>query len=210
MGNRRRMMGLKDRPVMNGVYIEATNGKLFTYNKWTGNLTPNSVVVIQNEVRFRIALTQSSDTLKIHSSYSGALENYMTAIRDTEKAKLDMKSAENTANIMKVQSSINYAAGYCKNFTFPDGKTKGLLPALGWLWTAYDNKAAVDACLAACRAKAMGTSYYHWSSTYWGIGVESQGSNYYPHVWILNWPDGYVYRHGIADWYWVRPFAEYV
>ena len=205
MDSRRRMMSLKKQtPLLNGVYIEATNGKLFTSDKWTGSLTANSVVVIQDEVRFRIALTQSSSTMKIHPSSSGTLENYMTAIRDSSRAKLDMKSAENTANIMKLQSGTDYAAGYCNSFTFPDGKTKGLLPALGWLQTAYDNKAAVDACLAACGATAMDTSNYHWASTFWGVG-----STNYRNCWRLNWSDGIVSYTYLSKSYRVRPFAAY-
>lgn len=115
----------------------------------------------------------------------------MTAISDPSQAKLDMKSAENTANIMKLQSGTGYAAGYCNSFTFPDGKTKGLLPAFGWLQTAYDNKAAVDACLAACGATAMDTSNYHWASTFWG--VSSYG---YRYCWMLYWSDGDVGDYG--------------
>ena len=204
MDNRRRMMVFKDIPITNGIYIEATNGKLFTADKWTGSLTPNSVVVIKDDVRFRIALTQSSSTMKIHSSYDGPLESYMTEISNSSQAKLDMKSAENTANIMKVQSGTGYAAGYCNSFIFPDGKTKGLLPALGWLQTAYDNKAAVDACLAACGATAMDTSNYHWASTFWG--VTSRG---YRRCWILHWSGGYVNNDTLDYSYRVRPFAAY-
>lgn len=204
MNNRRRMMVLKNIPITNGVYIEATNGKLFTANKWTGNLTPNSVVVIQDEVRFRIALTQSSSTMKIHSSYFGLLDRYMTAIKNAAQAKLDMKSSENTANIMKVQSGTGYAAGYCNSFTFPDGKTKGLLPALGWLWTAYNNKAAVDACLAACGATAMDTSDYHWASTFWGV---ANSINRY--CWLLDWSNGDLGDYILNGSFRVRPFAAY-
>ena len=205
MDSRRRMMSLKKQtPLLNGVYIEATNGELFTSDKWTGSLTPNSVVVVQDEVQFRIALTQSSSTMKIHSSYKGALEKYMTAIKDTEQAKLDMKSAENTANIMKLQSGTDYAAGYCNSFTFPDGKTKGLLPALGWLQTAYDNKSAVDACLAACGATAMDTSKYHWASTFWGVDSGNDR-----HCWILRWSDGNVSYDYLNLSRRVRPFAAY-
>ena len=208
MGSRRRMMSLKKQtPLLNGVYIEATNGKLFTSDKWTGSLTANSVVVIQGEVRFRIALTQSSSTMQIHSSSSGKLENYMTAIKDTEQAKLDMKSAKNTANIRKLQSGTDYAAGYCNAFTFPDGKTKGLLPALGWLQTAYDNIAAVDACLAACGATAMDTSDYHWASTFYG--VYKINTRRYRRCWVLNWSNGDVTYKSLTNANWVRPFATY-
>ena len=127
----------------------------------------------------------------------------MTEISDSSQAKLDMKSAENTANIMKLQSGTGYAAGYCNAFTFPDGKTKGLLPALGWLQTAYDNKAAVDACLAACGATAMDTSNYHWASTFWGV------FNIFRYCWILRWSDGRVDYGSLDGSRRVRPFAAY-
>lgn len=197
------MSSKKQTPLLNGVYIETTNGELFTADEWIGSLTPNSVVVIQDEVRFRIALTQSSNTMKIHSSYDGALENYMTAISDSSQAKLDMKSAENTANIMKLQSGTDYAAGYCNSFTFPDGKTKGLLPALGWLWTAYNNKAAVDACLAACGATPMDTSNDHWASTFGVAGASVRK------CWTLAWSNGSVGYSGLTYSGSVRPFATY-
>lgn len=190
--------------IVYGVFIEATDGTLHQSTEWTGAKTANSIVVRQPTTAFRIALTQSSDTMQIHSSSLGTLENYMTAIGDTAQAKLDMKSAENTANIMKLQSGTGYAAGYCNSFTFPDGKTKGLLPALGWLQTAYDNKAAVDACLAACGATPMDTSNYHWASTFRGVdGFNSRS------CWLLNWPDGRVGHNTLYDSYRVRPFAEY-
>ena len=190
--------------IVYGVFIEATDGTLHQSTEWTGAKTANSIVVRQPTTAFRIALTQSSNTMKIHSSYDGALENYMTAISDSSQAKLDMKSAENTANIMKLQSGTGYAAGYCNSFTFPDGKTKGLLPALGWLQTAYDNKAAVDACLAACGATAMDTSNYHWASTFRGVG--STSSRY---CWILTWSDGSVSLNNLSYSNRVRPFAAY-
>ena len=190
--------------IVYGVFIEATDGTLHQSTEWTGAKTANSIVVRQPTTAFRIALTQSSNTMSIHPSSSVTLENYMTAISDSSQAKLDMKSAENTANIMKLQSGTGYAAGYCNSFTFPDGKTKGLLPALGWLQTAYDNKAAVDACLAACGATAMDTSNYHWASTFWGVSSYS-----YRFCWLLGWSDGYVGSNILNASYRVRPFAAY-
>ena len=189
--------------IVYGVFIEATDGTLHQSTEWTGAKTANSIVVRQPTTAFRIALTQSSSTMQIHSSNDGTLENYMTAISDSSQAKLDMKSAENTANIMKLQSGTDYAAGYCNSFTFPDGKTKGLLPALGWLQTAYDNKAAVDACLAACGATAMDT-FNHWASTFWGVGGNGGRG-----CWVLHWSGGGVDGHGLSSSRRVRPFAEY-
>lgn len=203
MNSRRRMMSSKKTQLLNGVYIEATNGKLFTDKKWTGSLTPNSVVVIQNEVRFRIALTESSSKMKIYLDNSGALEKYMTAIKGEAQAKLDMKSAENTANIMKLSSYTGYAAGYCDEFTFPDDKTKGLLPALGWWNVAYKNKSKVNACLAACGATTMINDYY-WASTFYGALPGG-----YRYCWKLDWSDGNVDSNYLDRKCRVRPFAEY-
>lgn len=186
-----------------GVFIEATDGTLYQSTEWEGTKTANSIVVKQPTAAFRIALTQSSSTMNIHSNSEGKLENYMTAISDIAQAKLDMKSAENTANIMKLQSGTDYAAGYCNAFTFPDGKTKGLLPALGWLQTAYDNKAAVDACLAACGATAMNTYNNYWTSTFWGV------SGSYRVCWVLRWSGDYVSYDLLDISLRVRPFAEY-
>lgn len=191
--------------IVYGVFIEATDGTLHQSTEWTGAKTANSIVVRQPTTAFRIALTQSSNTMQIHSSSSGTLENYMTAIGDSSQAKLDMKSAENTANIMKLQSSTSYAAGYCNSFTFPDGKTKGLLPALGWLQTVYDNKAAVDACLAACGATAMDTSQFHWASTFSGVNFSNKRTG-----WVIHLRDYLVYIRDINESHRVRPFAEYV
>lgn len=201
--NKSKTISMEYISIVYGVFIEATDGTLYQSTEWTRAKTANSIVVIQPTAAFRIALTRPSNKMKIFSYESAALENYMTAIGDIVQAKLDMKSAENTANIMKLQSGTGYAAGYCNSFTFPDGKTKGLLPALGWWQTAYDNKAAVDACLAACGATAMDTKY-HWASTFWG--AHSSGTRY---GWMLTWSNGAIYNTGLSASNRVRPFATY-
>ena len=190
--------------IVYGVFIEATDGTLHKSTEWTSEKTANSIVVRQPTAAFRIALTQSQYEMMIANN-SEALEVYMTEINDAAQAKLDMKSAENTANIMKAQSGTNYAAGYCSSFTFPDGKTTGLLPALGWWQIAYDNKAAVNACLAACGATAMNTSKKYWASTFWGIIT----STYNRASWLMPWSDGKVTFGNLGYGYQVRPFAEY-
>lgn len=187
-----------------GVFIEATDGTLHKSTEWTGDKTANSIVVKQPTTAFRIALKPHSDTRQIHGDYQAAYDNYMTAIEDIAQAKLDMKSAENTANMMKLRDRTDYAAGYCNSFTFPDGKTKGVLPALGWWQTAYDNKAAVDTCLAACGSTPMNTSTYHWTSTFRGVDKYKNRS-----FWVLNWSNGNVTNCIPTDWYRVRAFAEY-
>ena len=128
----------------------------------------------------------------------------MTAIKETDQAVLDMDSAGNTANILKAQSSTESAAGYCDAFTFPDGTTKGVLPALGWWQIAYNRKSDVDACLQACGGDAITyLENYQWSSTYWGTDA---GGEY---MWQKDWERGGKNSNGLLWASSVRPFAEY-
>lgn len=188
-----------------GVFIQDKSGKLWTTDSWdtSNNSNANAIAVLTSNVKVLVALTDSGGTKQIHSSYSGALENYMTAISDTTQAKADYKGAENTANIMKLQSSTSYAAGWCNAFTFPDGKTKGHLPSLGEFWEVYQNKSLVDAALSKCGGTAINTGSYHWCSTFWGV------SNDYRYCWVLHWSDGYVGGNRLGGSDYVRAFAAY-
>ena len=188
-----------------GVFIQDKSGKLWTTDSWdtSNNSNANAIAVLTSNVKVLVALTDSGGTKQIHSSYSGALENYMTAISDTTQAKADYKGAENTANIMKLQSSTSYAAGWCNAFTFPDGKTKGHLPSLGEFWEVYQNKSLVDAALSKCGGTAINTGSYHWCSTFWGINSS------YRYCWILYWSDGSVGYNYLDGSGYVRAFAAY-
>ena len=190
---------------INGVFIEATDGMLYTSNNWNSSKTPNSIVVAGDSVRFRIALSQSSSTMKIHSNYTDALEQYMTGVSSSATALSDYNGAGNTANIMKLQPSSDYAAGYCNAFTFPNDSTKGFLPSLGQLNLAYQNKAAVSTALSACGGAAMNADRY-WSSTFCGVNGSFRS------CWGFIWSGGSVYSDGLSSLYYksyVRPFAAY-
>ncbi len=186
-----------------GVYIEDTNGKLFTSSEWgsASHATANSVVVLTDVCKVRLALTQASSAMVIGPNGTEAIDQYMTAISDPTKAKADYNGATNTANIIKVISSTSYAAGWCNAFTFPNG-LKGCLPSLGQLWTIYQNKTAVEACLSACGATAMTSSYY-WSSTFWGVDGSGRC------CWGLYWSDGYAGNGYLDNSYYVRAVAAY-
>ena len=189
-----------------GVFIQDKSGKLWTTDSWdtSNNSNANAIAVLTSNVKVLVALTDSGGTKQIHSSYSGALENYMTAISDTTQAKADYKGAENTANIMKLQSSTSYAAGWCNAFTFPDGKTKGHLPSLGEFWEVYQNKSLVDAALSKCGGTAINTGSYHWCSTFWGIDGNDR------RCWRLKWSGGGVDGSGLDRRnIYVRAFAAY-
>ena len=186
-----------------GVGIEATDGYVYTTDDWPSSKTANSIVVAGNGVSFRMALGHES-RLQISSRFTDPLENYMTGISASTAARADYNGAGNTAKIMQMQPSTSYAAGYCNAFTFPDGKTKGYLPALGQLNLAYQNKYAITEALNKCGGTAMDTSDYYWSSTFYGR--DWQGSM----CWSLKWENGGSSPNYYLDQsYSTRPFAAY-
>lgn len=194
---------------LNGAFIEATDGTLYTSSEWVSSKTANSIVVAGDGIRFRIALTEQSIGLQMNKISESPFEDYMIRISGTTKALSDYDGAGNTEKIIRAVPMYNYAdyaAGYCNAFTFPDGKTKGFLPSLGQLNLAYQNKAAVDAALAACGGTAMNISSnaLYWSSTFYGTDY-----NNYRACWILYWSDGSIERRLLNSANKVRPFAAY-
>ena len=191
--------------VSNGVFIESIDGMLYTSSNWTSGKTANSIVVVSDSARFRMALTYpSSFVMQMSTNYYEPLDAYMTAISNQTAARADYDGAENTANILKVQSSTEYAAGYCNAFTFPDGSTKGFLPSLGQLNLVYQNKTAVDVALSKCGGTAMSINNNYWSSTFYGLDGE------YRLCWYLNLSNGNAFQnYNLTNNFYVRPFADY-
>ena len=188
--------------VANGIYIEATDGTRYASSNWVSSKTPNSIVVVSDSIRFRMALNELSRK-DLSSNYYDPIENYMTGTTSSATALSDYDGAGNTANILKTQPSTDYAAGYCNAYVFPDGKTKGYLPALGQLNLAYQNKDAIEAAIRKCGGTTM-TSYYYWSSTF----NEVYSNNRY--CWVLHWSDGEINTWGINQDMYVHPFADYL
>lgn len=184
-----------------GVFIQGVSGKLYETEAWTSQETPNGVAVITEECSFVIALTESY-TMRIHSSASGALENYMTAIPNETQAKADYDGAANTANIIKLQNGINYAAGWCDDFLFPSLRY-GFLPSLGQMWAAYSNKSAVDAALNKAGGMELFSDYY-WTSTFRGMN----NTNRYRLCWTLVWSNGVVSSSNLYTYFRVRAFSD--
>ena len=186
-----------------GVYIQDVNGKLWKTEEWYGLTKPNAIAVIADNAKFRIALTQASLRMIISGEFSEPLEKYMMRSASSAAALSDYNGTENTANMLLAQPSIDYVAGHCNAFTFPNGKTKGYLPSFGQLNLAYKNKSAIDAALRKCGGAAMRESWY-WSSTFWGVS-----SSFYRYCWTLRWSDGGV-GYGSLNYYaYVRPFADF-
>ena len=153
-----------------------------------------------------MALTEPSSQMAIGSRDDAPLEQYMTAISDSTKAKADYDGAGNTAKIIQSEycSGTTYAAGYCNAFTFPDGKTKGFLPSLGQWNLAYLNKEAITATLSACGGTPMIAGWGdYWSSTFYGKHSSSRS------CWFFEWIYGSIDNSGyyLNSSLHVRPFA---
>ena len=187
---------------LDGVFIESTDGMLFTHQWWPPHATPNSIIVAGNGISFRMALTQAPSTMQIHGT-AASLNEYIAAIPNSMMAANDYDGAGNAKKILLMQPSTSYAAGYCNAFTFPDGKTKGYLPSYGQLYLARQNKAAIDTALSTCGGTAMGTLY--WTSTFLG-SVYGEDSCY-----SCNWQEHSASNYGnLDDYYSVRPFGAYL
>lgn len=181
-----------------GVFIQDVNGKLWTKDAWDGSAVANGIAVLTTSVKFIIALkdaeakkiygssSSSGMTLTVYSSESAASENY-TGVANTE----NMLSAYGDTD--------SYAAGYCNNFKFPNGKT-GYLGSAGEWKVARNNKASIDACLLKVGASAM--SGRNWSST---RAADSGGRNYF---WVSFWDEGgFSYANVDNSYIYTRAFT---
>lgn len=196
-----------------GVYIEATDGTLYTSSTWaSARKTANAVVVIADVCKVRMSLTETS--LYYHKNASDPISQYLPEKGNATTAKADYDGEVNTNKIIQFNSAYgsnttSYAAPYCNAFlfTFPSGQ-KGCLPSLGQLWTIYQNKTNVDACLTVCGGTAFTSSSAataYASSTYKGLGGDG-----YPRMWTLRGDAGSVDAEGLYQYTQkIRPCSNY-
>ena len=162
-----------------GVFIQDIDGKLWTSKEWNqGKSRANGVAVLSSRHPnggFVIAPTQYSGLVW---SKDGAYDS-VSGVTTTEYlsvARTDYKGVSNSSAIVaKYRAGTDYAAGWCNNYTFKNGK-KGYLGSLGEWEEAYNNKAEIDACLSLIGGAAMDMYEYYWTSTQytdtyaWGLG----------------------------------------
>ena len=83
-------------------------------------------------------------------------------------AKADYKGVQNSAAIVaKYGNYTSYAAGWCQNFSFNDGK-KGYLGSGGEWQAAYSNKTKINACMSLIGGTNITTNHY-WTSTQYSM-----------------------------------------
>lgn len=161
-----------------GVYILDTDGKLTTSDNWdtTNNSKVVGIAVFTSNVRVVIA----KDDVSTKAWGTSVTVSGITTTTASATALTDYNGVSNTdAIISTIGSSTNYAAGYCRAYSFADGHV-GYLPALGEWNEVINNKTAVEACLAKVGGTSLGS--YNWSSTQYNSSkawqMRSDGSTY--------------------------------
>lgn len=184
-----------------GVFILGTDGRLYSAKEWN---QPNSsavgVAVLTNECKFVIAPIASTEINdRLLWSKKGAYYNVsgVTTTTSSSVAKTDYEGVSNSSAIVsKYGKDTDYAAGWCQNFSFKNGK-EGYLGPCGEWQEAYNNKAEINACMSLIGGTAIRTDYPHWTST--------QSSS--KEAWSLDWKNGSVGRNTKNYYFWVRAFA---
>lgn len=153
----------------NGVYILHTNGTLYTSDQWKTSYNQDAVGValITDNCKFVIAPEESPDGI-LWSSVREEVKG-CTSTTSSSESKKDYKGLQNTdAIIEKYGNSIDYAAGWCRNYTFKNG-AKGYLGALGEWYDAYNNKDEIESYLSIIGGitlnNASSPEAGYWSST---------------------------------------------
>ena len=161
-------------PTENGVYIESVDHEFYLSKDWDTANTANSIAVVTDTHKFRIALQDAPSTMAMDEFNEKTWEKYLggttnSGTKDETKALTDYNGAVNTQLIVeKCQPSSGLAAGWCAAYTFPDGETKGYLPALGEMYLASQYYAAIKKAFSVCGG-TINESVWHWSSTFWGV-----------------------------------------
>ena len=150
-----------------GVYIQDTDGNLYTSDTWdtANNENANGVAVILSTCQFVIVPNVNS-TAKWASSASVNL----TAINKTSanNAKADYNGKSNTTTMLTNTycNASGCAAYVCANTTSKRGKM-GYLGAAGEMYAVYQNKTAINTLLALIGGTAIGTGSYWTSDQYY-------------------------------------------
>ncbi len=152
--------------VNTGIYIQDTEGNLYTADMWdtANNANANGVAVVLDTCRF-VILPDVNSTAQWASSASVNL----SAINKTtaDEAKADYNGASNTT-VMLTSSyckASGCAAYLCASKTSKRGKT-GYLGAAGEMYAVYQNKTVINSLLSLIGGTQISTNYYWTSDMY--------------------------------------------
>ena len=180
----------------NGIYIQATDGLLYTEADWDGTKTPNGIAVITDNCRFVMALTDAHTSYCQWGGYGTEVSSIVTTT-DESTAMTDYDGDLNTTAILGQlgdSSSAAPAAYYCHSYTFPDDST-GYLGAAGEWQAVLDNKDAITSALSKCGGTSMNS--YYWTSTQYSSILS----------WFMYWNDEDLNNDRKFSHYYVRAFS---
>lgn len=184
-----------------GVFILGTDGNLYSESEWD---QPNSsavgVAVLTSECKFVIAPIASTEVNdRPNWSKRAAFDSVSGVITTTNliAAMSDYNGVSNSSAIVsRYRTGTDYAAGWCQDFSFKNGK-EGYLGSCGEWKKAYDNKDEINACMSLIGGTVIRTDYPHWTSTQYNSRA----------AWSLDWKNGAM-GHNTKDYYfWARAFA---
>lgn len=158
--------------IPNGAYIESVDGVLYDNNSWDAKKTANSVVVVTDKQKVRIALSME------YTGNSDALTSGKIGTDVLSDAILDFNGEEHTNDSSQRVKYWEYA----KEYSFANGMSGAYIPALGELNNIKDYWADILKCFAVLGVEIKGnslassTSSSNYSSTYsgyttWGINM---------------------------------------
>ena len=165
-----------------GIYIQGTDGNLYTTSAWSSRpsgVSANCIAVIGDDIEFGIALQDAYSTYCTWGGRGTTISNIYTNTTASNASSNDFGGFANTYQIINQLGASNApAANYCNTFTFPNGK-KGYLGSMGEWYYAYQNKSAITSAMSTAGGTAIREDYY-WTSTQYS-------SN---NSWYLYWSDG--------------------
>lgn len=148
-----------------GVYIQDTTGRLWTSSSWNNSATANGVAVIASTCKFVISLDKNKGMRIDTSGSASVLDGYLSAYASAAAAAEDFEGIKNTNKIISAfGNDTNEAAGYCANYTFPNGQ-KGYLGSAGEWQVVLDNKTAIESCLTQIGGSSIIEGTYLWASS---------------------------------------------
>ena len=184
----------------NGVYILHTNGTLYTREQWKTSYNQDAVGVafLSDNCKFVISPIEAEDGI-IWSQISELVDNMTTSNVESEAIK-DYNGIGNTnALISKYGDSIDYAAGWCNNYTFKNG-SKGYLGALGEWMEVFNNISDINQCITLMDAAEITTT----SSTHdYYTSTQFNSSR----AWCFNFKSEDSFSSTKSSGGYVRPFA---
>jgi hypothetical protein len=180
-----------------GVFILGTDGILYSASEWN---QPNSsavgVAVLTNECKFVIAPIKNEITLVWSKNGAYHSVSGVTTTDNSSVAKTDYKGVSNSSAIVsKYGAGTNYAAGWCQNFSFKNGK-KGYLGSCGEWQKVSNNKDEIDACMSLIGGTGVADGYY-WTSTQ----INDRGA------WTMCWQSNIVSGGSKKSAYYMCAFA---